>query len=85
MWYIIRHTWGYNKTSDTISYDQFMDGIVKKDGTLIDVGTGLSKSSVKRSIKSLEEKGFIEVKRNHRKISVYKLKIVDNRKPWGSK
>lgn len=61
LWYILRHTYGWQKTSDTISYKQFRFGIRKKDGTWLDRGTGSGVSSLKRAIKGLVEKGFIEV------------------------
>jgi len=36
--YILRHTWGYNKTSDRISLSQFKYGITTKNGKKIDAG-----------------------------------------------
>lgn len=73
LWYILRHTWGYKKTSDTISYEQFMEGI---RGT--DAGTGLRKEAISKAIKGLEKKGFIEVTRRHKRPSVYKLRFKEN-------
>src|SRR5436309_15304390 len=55
--YICRRTFGFKKDRDTISISQMTDGIQKKDGEVLDRGTGLSKDSVARAVKSLEEKG----------------------------
>jgi phage replication O-like protein O len=57
--YICRRTFGFKKDSDTISISQMTNGIQKKDGEVLDRGTGLSKDSVARAVKSLEEKGVI--------------------------
>src|SRR4051812_22696066 len=57
--YICRRTFGFKKDSDTISISQMTDGIQKKDGERLDRGTGLSKDSVTRAVKVLEEKGVI--------------------------
>src|SRR3954447_17164591 len=57
--YICRRTFGFKKDRDTISISQMTDGIQKKDGEVLDRGTGLSKDSVARAVKSLEEKGVI--------------------------
>ena len=55
LFYILRHTWGYNKTSDEISLTQIESGIKGYDG-----GTGLSRATIIKSIKGLIGKGFIE-------------------------
>src|SRR4029078_3357277 len=57
--YICRRTFGFKKESDTISISQMTDGIQKKDGNQLDRGAGVSKDSVARAVKSLEEKGVI--------------------------
>ena len=61
--YIARHTYGFKKKSDHISLRQMVDGIQKRDGTWQDHGTGLSRRSVREAVKSLEEKGLIQVDR----------------------
>lgn len=68
LWYILRHTYGWQKNSDKISHSQFKFGIRKKNGEWLDKGTGLSESSLKRAIKGLVDKGFIE------KISIKSIK-----------
>jgi phage replication O-like protein O len=57
--YICRRTFGFKKESDNISLSQLINGIKTRDGKVLDRGTGLSKDSVSRVVKSLEEKGII--------------------------
>lgn len=61
--YICRRTFGFKKDSDTISLKQIADGIVTKDGRVLDNGTGLSKRHVQRALKRLEDKHIVEVNR----------------------
>ncbi len=44
--YIARRTYGFGKNSDAVSISQMVDGIKKADGTVLDEGTGLSRSTV---------------------------------------
>jgi hypothetical protein len=62
--YIVRRTFGFKKESDAISLHQMVDGITKRNGTVLDRGTGLSKSAVAVAIKGLVTKGIIEVHRS---------------------
>jgi hypothetical protein len=57
--YICRRTFGFKKHSDTISLNQMIHGIQRKDNTWLDKGTGLSRDSVTRALKELEQKGVI--------------------------
>ncbi|MEZ4621188.1 MAG: replication protein [Caldilineaceae bacterium] len=57
--YIFRRTFGFKKGSDNISLSQMVSGITSKDGTQLDNGTGLSKASIARALKDLEEKNVI--------------------------
>jgi len=57
--YVIRRTFGFKKDSDLISLSQMVNGIEKKDGTILDKGTGLHKDSVIKAAKSLVEKGIL--------------------------
>ena len=57
--YICRRTFGFKKTSDNISLNQMIHGITTKEGKVLDRGTGLSRDSVARVIKSLVAKGVI--------------------------
>ncbi len=64
--YVIRRTFGFKKDSDHISLSQLVSGIVKKDGTIQDKGTGLHKDSVIKAVKSLVEKCVLHRKKgNH--------------------
>jgi len=62
LWYILRHTYGWHKDKDKISFKQFRFGIKKKDGVWLDKGTGLGTASLKSAIKGLVDKSFIETK-----------------------
>ena len=57
--YVIRRTFGFKKDSDLISLSQMVSGIEKKDGTVLDKGTGLHKDSVIKAVKSLVSKGIL--------------------------
>lgn len=59
MLYIFRRTLGFKRHADNISLNQLLTGIVKRDGTRLDYGTGLSKSTLLGAIKSLVEKQLI--------------------------
>lgn len=58
--YVFRRTFGFKKDRDNISLSQMVAGIVRKDGTLLDRGTGLGKGSVARALNTLVEKGIIK-------------------------
>lgn len=58
--YIIRRTFGFKKTSDDISFNQFLKGITTKDGRQLDQGCGVkSSSTLNAALKSLESKRII--------------------------
>src|SRR3954471_257059 len=61
--YVIRHTFGYGKDSDTISLSQMLNGIHRSDGTIVDRGTGLSKKTLLTAINTLESRKFILTER----------------------
>ena len=63
--YITRRTFGFKKRSDSISLSQLINGIVTRDGRVLDRGTGLSRSSVRRGINGLLEKGAIVAIQNN--------------------
>jgi hypothetical protein len=58
--YICRRTFGFKKDSDNISLNQMLHGVVKKDGTRLDAGTGLSKPTLLKALRDLQDKGVIE-------------------------
>ena len=65
--YIVRRTHGFvdpaggRKQRDTISLEQFVDGIASGEYPL-DLGTGLSRGAVRKALKDLEEKGLVDVR-----------------------
>lgn len=63
--YSIRRIFGFNKTSDRISLSQYENGLKDKDGKQLDHGTGLSRPTIVRALRSLEEFGLqVEVEPN---------------------
>ena len=60
--FIMRHTFGWKKESDRIALTQICEGL-KKDGRVIEEGTGLARTSAVRAIRGLEEKGLIVANR----------------------
>jgi predicted transcriptional regulator len=84
--YIIRRTYGFKKNTDDISINQLVDGIKTKDGKVLDRGTGLSKSTVKRALQSLKEKNLIDATQNQdpkrgNLPTTYSLKMNDTPRP----
>jgi phage replication O-like protein O len=61
--YIIRRTFGWKKDTDNISLKQMIEGITKADGSVLDSGTGLSKPTVTKAVKSLVAKNVILARR----------------------
>ena len=57
--YIVRRTYGFKKAADSISLRQMVEGIVKRDGQILDRGTGLSKSGVTKALRGLLDKRII--------------------------
>ncbi|MCL4543612.1 MAG: hypothetical protein M1118_03265 [Chloroflexi bacterium] len=61
--YVVRRTFGFKKDSDTISLDQICNGITRRDGTVLDEGTGLARKTAVAAIHGLESKGVIVCQR----------------------
>lgn len=65
MLYILDRTYGFPdkkgrpKKFDAISYDQFANGILTREGKQLDQGTGLTVKSIKRSLEELEIVGLV--------------------------
>ncbi|HEX2915996.1 MAG TPA: replication protein [Chloroflexia bacterium] len=59
MLYIFRHTYGFQKHCDAISYSQFVEGITTRDGRRLDRGAGVCERSVVRALDVLVERGLI--------------------------
>lgn len=71
--YICRRTWYYRKEADTITLDQFVNGVTARNGTKVDSGCGCSQSSVQRALASLEKHGLVRIQRRGRHASLYSL------------
>jgi len=52
--YIMRHTFGYKRDGDHLSARQIAEGLVRRDGTRVDHGTGCEIATVRRTVKRLE-------------------------------
>jgi hypothetical protein len=57
--YLTRRIFGFKKEGDTISLSQICSGIRRRDGTVLDRGTGLSRHAATAAIRQLEEMGVI--------------------------
>ena len=58
--YIIRRTLGFKKNHDPISFNQFLRGIVTRDGRVLDEGCGIrSRTTLSTALKALEQKGIV--------------------------
>jgi hypothetical protein len=79
--YITRRTYGFRKSKDAISLSQIENGIVKKSGEVLDLGTGKSRSTVVSCLKSLEKRGLIKVIRTtsdkEKQVNQYILNLPD--------
>lgn len=51
--YIARRTYGFQKQTDAIALSQFTKGIAKKGGELLDGGTGMTRNTIRKALKSL--------------------------------
>lgn len=84
--YIVRRTFGWKKELDNISLSQITGGIVKRDGTRLDWGAGVAKSSAVRAIKGLVDKGVIISRHNFREdggsdVTTFALRMRDPEDP----
>lgn len=66
MCYLLRRTFGWKKDSDAVSLSQITDGIVRRDGTTLDAGAGVSRETASNALKGLEQKGLIQRERTVR-------------------
>jgi hypothetical protein len=87
--YIIRHTLGYKRDGDRISASQIANGIVRRDGTRVDTGTGLTVRHVRSVVAALETKSLLVVQRamsedHGSEVNYYSLRWADERTdaPW---
>ncbi|MEX0704709.1 MAG: replication protein [Planctomycetales bacterium] len=63
--YVFRRTFGFKRDSDNISLSQMVSGITKRDGTVLDRGTGLSKSTAAEALRTLVAKGMLRKTRRN--------------------
>ncbi len=83
MMYIIRRTFGFKKGADAISISQIVSGIRTKDGTQLDMGTGLTRRGVTKALAELARRKVIVVERRRSvkkgfEATVYRLNIIGN-------
>ena len=57
--YVIRRTFGFKRKTDRISKRQLEHGITRRDGTVLDRGTGLSRRAIRLAIDSLVERNIL--------------------------
>ncbi len=85
--YVVRRTFGFNKINDRISLSQFVRGIVKCDGTQLDLGTGLTRRTIQLALDSLVEQHVLLRRRsrneNGDEPNEYALNIIGV-DPWPS-
>lgn len=66
--YILRRTLGFGKGADVISRDQFLTGIVRKDGRPLDRGCGIKERALYPAINSLKARGLIYTRQRRNRI-----------------
>jgi hypothetical protein len=72
--YILRRTWGFNKTEDFISMRQLSRGITTRSGKQLDRGCGIKhRKTLKKAICGLQKKGFINVIQEGGKTTYFQL------------
>jgi hypothetical protein len=57
--YVTRRTFGFNKLNDRISLSQFTRGILRRDGSALDSGTGLTRRTVQLALDSMVQKHIL--------------------------
>lgn len=72
--YICRRTFGFHKSSDRISFSQFMEGIKDRRGNVLDYGTGLSRQAVAVALRNLATAEAIKVGKS-RKGNLYQINL----------
>lgn len=82
--YVLRHTIGFEKVSDSISLDQFLHGIQRRDGSRFNAGVGLSKKPLLSALRSLEQRNILKVERRRERgkghvASLYSIHLVEHR------
>jgi DNA-binding transcriptional ArsR family regulator len=60
--YLCHRTADYSREWDAVSLSQLEKGIIDHNGKIVDCGTGLSESTIRRALKSLKKKGLTEIR-----------------------
>ena len=71
--YICRRTFGFHRQGDSIAYSQFRFGVKTKDGVNLDLGTLMTKASIKSSLDFLVQCGILEIESEPGRTSCYRL------------
>ena len=66
IFYILRHTLGYQDKAKKITLDEFEHGRMRRNRTRLDNGTGMSRNAIKDGIKRAVKHGFIVVEKDDR-------------------
>lgn len=82
--YLLRRTFGFQKTKDKIGHGQFVKGIKGYDK-----GVGLKENAVRSALRMLEQKGFVKIKRSTKEsgeneINEYQL-VMERKRKGGDK
>src|SRR5438132_994163 len=80
LFYIVRRTFGFQRTSDSISLTQMASGITTKEGRRLDHGTGMTRRGVMKGCAGLLAKGIILVEKHQAQqgdsdVNVYRLRF----------
>ncbi len=80
--YVMRRTFGFKKKADAISLSQLTGGIRRRDGSVLDYGTGLSRPAVLKAVNGLEAKGILSIEKRtgydgRNEVNVYQLRFRD--------
>ncbi len=62
--FIIRRTYGFKKSSDSISLSQMTSGIRTRDGRVLCRGAGVSKKTLLEALSRLIQKGLVSKETN---------------------
>lgn len=62
--FIIERTVMYNHVGEFISYNQFTNGVYRRNGTCITPGLQHDRTTIGKKLRLLEEKGYISVRKN---------------------
>lgn len=80
--YIVRRTFGWKKEKDSISLSQMVGGVKRRDGSMLDRGTGMSRRGVMMGCAGLLSKGVIVVEKRASEqgdsdVNIYSLRFRD--------